>query len=478
MTAIPCDILHIIISKCTVSTLFNVAATNSTIKAMIVWPAKKPKCIPSNHGLSPMRIANLTCFAGCMACRRPRITKITWKFGVRFCKDCLYSHTVSDYYIDTWDIPKAMYACLPHTSATLYNPKFGPYDLNFYWKDTIMKLFHDLHGNITPAQYIEQKVLRVAEEKRRSKEQHATDKKDRKKYVHDHLKAPLKASPFLIKHCPGSEMYRRLLDPNVPLPDTNWADTIINELEAREEEKRRKADAAEMKAREEKERNARNKEHRDVAMSVARMTYFQARDGLFPGELWCPLCTTPRHEYTMGDMWMHMAKSHAGEMRKAEWCRNPEWTTWLKSQPSVAVPGFIEFLLKNLVDTPTESTLTFQHLDNRERKAVHQLAYALGMTSQSHHDSATFYYGAKNVTVTKPSGWTMQNARTVTKTELRENEAQQAHMTRLKQCNECGCDIPASHALYHWSGMGPMCEECVNTDEELSGLKWNLQCDP
>lgn len=223
------DIIRIIISKCSASTLFKLAGTCRSVNAMISWqPAAKK--IPHNHGLSPMRLANLTCFSGCMACRKPRITKITWEFGVRFCTDCIHRHTVSNYHIDTWDIPKSMYKHLPHTSAELYNRKFGMYDLDFYWKETIMSIFRQLHGDITPTQYLEQKARRLEEEKQRRKEEREIHGKERKKLVHEALKPVLKPMRFTLKDCHSSKTYKRVLNPAVALPD-GWTGLVVKELE-------------------------------------------------------------------------------------------------------------------------------------------------------------------------------------------------------------------------------------------------------
>lgn len=39
-------------------------------------------------------------------------------------------------------------------------------------------------------------------------------------------------------------------------------------------------------------------------------------------------------------------------------------------------------------------------------------------------------------------------------------------------CEECDEHLTAWGALYHLSGMGPLCKGCVESDEEWSGLKW------
>jgi hypothetical protein len=44
-------------------------------------------------------------------------------------------------------------------------------------------------------------------------------------------------------------------------------------------------------------------------------------------------------------------------------------------------------------------------------------------------------------------------------------------------CNECSCNLDADSAMYHYSGMGPLCGGCINADPELDGLKWETHSD-
>jgi uncharacterized protein with PIN domain len=43
------------------------------------------------------------------------------------------------------------------------------------------------------------------------------------------------------------------------------------------------------------------------------------------------------------------------------------------------------------------------------------------------------------------------------------------------ECEDCGKDLNAYEAFYHWSGPGPLCYECIEADEELSGYKWEAK---
>ena len=43
---------------------------------------------------------------------------------------------------------------------------------------------------------------------------------------------------------------------------------------------------------------------------------------------------------------------------------------------------------------------------------------------------------------------------------------------RMIECDMCGTDINVKEALYNYRGIGPLCENCVESDCELAGLKW------
>jgi hypothetical protein len=44
-------------------------------------------------------------------------------------------------------------------------------------------------------------------------------------------------------------------------------------------------------------------------------------------------------------------------------------------------------------------------------------------------------------------------------------------------CDECGEELTADDALYHWGGLGPLCEACIKADPELEGLKWEAKAE-
>ena len=63
-------------------------------------------------------------------------------------------------------------------------------------------------------------------------------------------------------------------------------------------------------------------------------------------------------------------------------------------------------------------------------------------------------------------------------------QAKQARRAKIQEAmdrwstdrRECGQHLTAYSALYHHSGAGPLCKECVEGDANLSGLKWEPKC--
>lgn len=40
------------------------------------------------------------------------------------------------------------------------------------------------------------------------------------------------------------------------------------------------------------------------------------------------------------------------------------------------------------------------------------------------------------------------------------------------ECSECSTELTIQEAIFNWRWSSPFCEECVENDEELNGLKW------
>jgi hypothetical protein len=114
-------------------------------------------------------------------------------------------------------------------------------------------------------------------------------------------------------------------------------------------------------------------------------------------------------------------------------------------------------------------------LEGVERLWVHTRCSQLGLTSVSNGHSRN----SKTMTLSKPATWRFDLARPVPEPvpePAKRKTAKQRKRERMEawrtECDQCGTELDAASALYHRGGMGPMCEECVEADPELEGLKW------
>ena len=44
-------------------------------------------------------------------------------------------------------------------------------------------------------------------------------------------------------------------------------------------------------------------------------------------------------------------------------------------------------------------------------------------------------------------------------------------------CEDCDEELDAYAAMYHWSGRGPYCEDCIDADPEKEGHKWEAKAE-
>lgn len=475
MSDIPPEVLEIVLSKCNnILTLIKLSRTNKSVCSLIDWQSranslassKKKKNIPIHHGQTPMRLCNLLACAGCMECKKPRITKITWEFGVRFCKECLHKNTISNYHVKNWDIPNDMYTSLPHTTATLYNYHFGSYDLDFYWYPTIIKIFKDHHKMDDPVEYLKLKEERQKEEQKRllqkrkedqkrQKQENMCKQKERKHIVHEALKPLLKSAKLTLKHCSRSNTYKSILIVANEFPE-NWQQRVMEDLNVLFEQQRVLQD------QKSEEENIYEK-YLELTKSVVEMNLKHANQMNFndilpntPEKLPCTYCSigSCAKTYSLFEMWLHIAKNHPSEFPPND------WTRWYKKQPMIH-DSFICVLLQDFAFSDATS-LTIEKLKGNERSIVNQLTSVLKLQYVSHRESLDST-GRQNITINKPIGWSWDPLRNMKGTRSEPFD---------EECDNCGDQLRKSEALYHWSGMGPMCEACVEDDEEWSGYKW------
>ena len=122
-------------------------------------------------------------------------------------------------------------------------------------------------------------------------------------------------------------------------------------------------------------------------------------------------------------------------------------------------------------------TVDLPGLDSVERKWLHLRAGSIGLKSRTHKRKKL---GLGTLQLSKPPGWTLPTkplppVKTPAIALRDARAARKAAWTTT--CNECSCNLDADNALYHYSGMGPLCEECIEADPELDGLKWEAKSD-
>ena len=116
-------------------------------------------------------------------------------------------------------------------------------------------------------------------------------------------------------------------------------------------------------------------------------------------------------------------------------------------------------------------SLEFPGLTSVRRLWVHRRASQLKLVSDTNHATAT-----NPLRVSKPAGWAMDWAPSRERFPQRPTKTNRRAEWRT-ECQDCGETLDAWHALYHYSGMGPLCEDCIEQDPELEGLKWEPRGD-
>ena len=121
------------------------------------------------------------------------------------------------------------------------------------------------------------------------------------------------------------------------------------------------------------------------------------------------------------------------------------------------------------------SNLRFEKVNSQDRFWIHTRADQLGMFSQSisNKEDKT----VKDIIITKPNSWVFDSKRVVQP----KSSAHEKKVTVMKSwkttCDNCSTSLDAYSALYNWRGLGPLCEECIENDDELNGLKWEAKAE-
>ena len=117
-----------------------------------------------------------------------------------------------------------------------------------------------------------------------------------------------------------------------------------------------------------------------------------------------------------------------------------------------------------------QDTVTLNALTRPSRRWVYRRCEQLGLVYTSGVNISK-KKSVKTVTVDKPKDWALPEGpiRVFEARPRRKRAKKVVQDPPLVECDECG---ETREGLYHWSGLGPLCEECVEADEELSAYKW------
>ena len=168
-----------------------------------------------------------------------------------------------------------------------------------------------------------------------------------------------------------------------------------------------------------------------------------------------------------------------------------KWDYWLVSAPKLDIVdtnkvggSSLDSWLKDFC-LGDETRIITAPISGVQRMWVHKRAAQLGLSSSSNRYKDYKSHGnIKPMTLVKSADWKMPweaahpipppppNSTTVLKA------ARRAKFDAWRtSCNECGKELDVHTALYHWGGMGPLCDDCIEADPELQGLKWEPKCD-
>lgn len=148
-----------------------------------------------------------------------------------------------------------------------------------------------------------------------------------------------------------------------------------------------------------------------------------------------------------------------------------DWDDWLAKAPSVRVHEKLArgaVLDSQLSKILQQEMVTFDALTRPSRRWIHRRCEQLGLVSTS---GVNISQKKKNITVKKPKEWTLPNG-SVRSFETRSRNKRPKSIPQEPprvECNGCGEEC---EGLYHWRGMGPLCTECIEADEEWSAHKW------
>jgi hypothetical protein len=164
------------------------------------------------------------------------------------------------------------------------------------------------------------------------------------------------------------------------------------------------------------------------------------------------------------------------EAAKAKAALEDRWAKWLAAAPDLGIPDAsalngeeLDGWLRDFVFDQQKSSIRLERLTSQRRRWVHRRAEQLGLDTET-GNARLKEMGytlplelSERLTVTKPHGWRMHW-----------NKAFAYRTVPIPPtfCDHCGTKLFPSQALYHYSGLGPLCQQCAASNHRLAELKW------
>jgi hypothetical protein len=138
----------------------------------------------------------------------------------------------------------------------------------------------------------------------------------------------------------------------------------------------------------------------------------------------------------------------------------------------------IDNTIRKFISNSNEKQITLEKLDSSTRYFMHIRSEQL----QLEHTTINRIRHLGDVVVTKPDNWNYTIAlNNMSAIKYKPDKKKRSDVPRgvssrtyykIKYCDECDCQLNYHTAMYHHSGMGPLCEDCIEDDDYLCGLKW------
>lgn len=127
---------------------------------------------------------------------------------------------------------------------------------------------------------------------------------------------------------------------------------------------------------------------------------------------------------------------------------------------------FIDFIISD------KSCITVEELDNVERKYIHFISGECGLISNSKG-------GKENriLYIIRNERWIFDPTKKYFKPHRRRKHVRIIHENRLRECGICGGKFNIDNLFVNYTGMGPFCADCIDSDDDLNPHKWECLAD-